>query len=97
MHFISHRGNISGPNPKLENSVDYIELAIKNGFEVEVDIWFKNNDFYLGHDSPLYKIEKNFLKRDKIWCHAKNFKAFDNLIEIPSILINAIYIFDYNT
>ena len=36
---ISHRGNTSGINKELENSPKYIEGAIHNGYEVEVDTW----------------------------------------------------------
>lgn len=105
MHFISHRGNISGPNPELENSKKYIDDAIKKGFEVEVDIWFEKNNFFLGHDAPLYKIEEEFLKNIKIWCHAKNFNAFENLLKIKAhcfwhqeddfVLTNKGYIWTY--
>ena len=34
MHLIAHRGNISGPNPKRENTPEYIEEAIEKGFDV---------------------------------------------------------------
>ena len=30
------------------------------------------------------KIEKEFLLENKIWCHAKNLKAFENLIDIKA-------------
>lgn len=77
MKIISHRGNLSGPNPKYENSPNYIQKAIDAGFEVEIDVWFLNNNFYLGHDSPDYLIELTWLKEkaDKLWCHAKNFET----------------------
>ena len=60
MIYISHRGNINGPNKKLENNPNYIKDAIKKGFSVEVDVNFKNNNFYLGHDKGQYKVSKNF-------------------------------------
>ena len=56
MFFISHRGNLEGPIRSEENKIDYINNAINQNFDVEIDVWFKNNNFYLGHDEPQYKI-----------------------------------------
>ena len=39
MIFIAHRGNTKGPNKELENTPGYIDEALDNGFDVEVDIW----------------------------------------------------------
>ena len=73
---ISHRGNISGPNHSLENNPKYILDAIKNGFDVEIDVRHHFFDgLYLGHDYPKYKIDINFLKNDKLWCHAKDLRS----------------------
>ena len=38
MILIAHRGNTIGPNIEKENHPDYIDEAIKKGFDVEVDI-----------------------------------------------------------
>ena len=46
MILISHRGNIDGPNPKLENSPEYIQLAMEKGFDVEVDVWYKDDNWW---------------------------------------------------
>ena len=77
MKLISHRGNINGCNPKLENTPDYIRDAIHLGYDVEVDVWYSNNTFWLGHDNPEYQIGLYFLleNADKLWCHAKNIEA----------------------
>ena len=83
MILISHRGNISGKNSKLENNPDYI-IEAKKGFDVEVDVWFKNNKFYLGHDYPKFEVKQKFLKQKKIWCHAKNFQAISALNKIKA-------------
>ena len=40
MKLIAHRGNIDGPNPERENSPEYIEEALKAGYDVEVDVWY---------------------------------------------------------
>jgi hypothetical protein len=84
MFFISHRGNLFGSKPKLENSPDYIMNALEQGYEVEVDVRFYKNNFYLGHDEPQFKISKNFLINKKIWCHAKNYLALEMLKKIKT-------------
>ena len=48
MIIISHRGNINGPEPQKENLPDYIDFALENGLDVEVDLWW-NKGIYLGH------------------------------------------------
>ena len=45
MIFISHRENIDGSNAKNENKTSYIFKALKNNFDVEVDIWLIDNSF----------------------------------------------------
>lgn len=75
---ISHRGNLNGKNPALENMPDYVVSALKFG-RVEVDCWFRNNQFYLGHEEPLYKIDKYFLFNPSIIVHCKNLDSFQEL------------------
>ena len=85
MFLISHRGNINGADKTKENSINYILKAIDLGYNVEVDVWFIDNFFYLGHDKPQYKINYNFLTNKKLWCHAKNLNA---LIEMSNYSIH---------
>ena len=75
MFFISHRGNVNGINKNSENKPDYVRSALKMGFHVEVDVRFRNNKFYLGHDKPTYEVNSQFLINKKIWCHAKTSEA----------------------
>jgi len=77
MILISHRGNINGRIPSKENEPSYIRDAIYLGYDVEVDVWYNNNTFWLGHDNPEYQIGLYFLleNADKLWCHAKNIEA----------------------
>jgi len=82
---ISHRGNTKGLNPDLENNPKYIESAIKLGFDVEVDVWFLEGEYFLGHDNPQYKTNLSFLERLPLWCHAKNVNALSSLISNPKI------------
>lgn len=85
MLLISHRGNLSGPNPKLENSPYYIQQALDKGFNVEVDVWCYEDIFYLGHDFPDYRIEKSFLENEMLWCHAKSPLALEKMLSNPKI------------
>ena len=85
MILISHRGNINGPNEIRENSPYYIMEAIAEGFDVEVDVWYVDNQFWLGHDSPQYRIDYKFLLNEKLWCHAKN---IDALMEMKKYAIH---------
>lgn len=77
-YLISHRGNLFGPNLDLENTVPYIETALSEGFDVEIDIWYINNEWYLGHDSPQkspVKLDFFVTNRNKLWIHCKNYEA----------------------
>ena len=78
MKIISHRGNINDCNENQENSPNYIDRAIELGYDVEVDIRYLNDGFYLGHDVPQYKVQSDWIltRKAKIWFHCKNLEAF---------------------
>tara|TARA_R110002074_G_scaffold344782_3_gene515186 strand:- start:362 stop:793 length:432 start_codon:yes stop_codon:yes gene_type:complete len=90
MHLIAHRGNISGPDPIMENKPEYIEHALKSGYDVEIDVWFVHNKLYLGHDLPQYEVTIEYLKNDRFWCHCKNIDA------LWYLLSNDIHCFFHN-
>jgi hypothetical protein len=79
MKLIAHRGNIDGPNPLEENRPEYIEAAISDGYDVEIDIRYDTFDkkLYLGHDKPQYVITWFWLGNyiDNLWIHCKNVEA----------------------
>ena len=88
MLIISHRGNLNGPQPQDENRLDYIENALKQGFNAEIDIWMKGRNLYLGHDYPAYYLKNKdyrILFSKKIWVHAKNLQALNFLIKNKKI------------
>ncbi len=76
MILISHRGNILGRKKQLENNPDYVENALKLGYDVEIDVWLIDGEFFLGHDEPQYQVHGTFLMNKGLWCHAKNIDAF---------------------
>jgi hypothetical protein len=77
MILISHRGNLSGKNELFENDPDYIDSAISQGYNVEIDVWKIDDMFFLGHDNPTYQVDiKWFIDRiEKLWIHCKNIDA----------------------
>ena len=79
MIYISHRGNTHGKLPSAENRPDYIDEAIWFGYDVEIDIWCKNDYLFLGHDSPEYPLNISWLseRSDKLWIHCKNIEAVE--------------------
>lgn len=81
MFKISHRGNINGPNPVLENKPEYVLSCIESGYHVEVDVRLIKDNVYLGHDSPDYEITLDFLKNKNLWCHCKNIESLKFLLE----------------
>jgi len=84
MKLISHRGNLSGPNPEQENQPEYIAEALKQGYDVEIDVWLKDDKFMLGHDEPQYKFPFELIDQHypKLWIHCKNIDALSKLNEL---------------
>ena len=84
MIFISHRGNLTGPDWEgMENTKEAIDHAISNGFDCEVDLWLLSGRIYLGHDRPIHKVEYEWLERrkDHLWCHAKDVRILQLLLD----------------
>lgn len=89
MKLIAHRGNIYGPIPEKENSLDYIEEALNKGFDVEVDVWYRNGKYFSGHDSPTHFIpfEFFFLHSARLWVHAKTIETLHKLLQWKSLAL----------
>jgi hypothetical protein len=83
MILISHRGNINGRMPNLENNPDYIDKAIEKKYDVEVDLRTHNGKIFLGHDAPQYQIDIEWLKSRSgyLWIHGKDRQAFEVCLE----------------
>jgi len=84
MKLIAHRGNLYGPNPKRENTIDYVEEAIQEGYDVEIDLRLHKGGLYLGHDKPEQEAPFDWLLRfrDFLWCHAKDIPALRMLMDL---------------
>ena len=81
MRFIAHRGNITGPQPSEENKTEYIDAAIAQGYDVEIDLRTENGELYLGHDTPDHKVTLTWLldRKENLWIHVKD---YDSLVTI---------------
>jgi len=81
MIYISHRGNLNGPNRNKENSPDYLNEALASGFAIEADIWWEEGAFFFGHDRPQYQYQSDSfdLCDERVYCHAKNLAALEHL------------------
>ena len=73
---IAHRGNLNGRNPERENTPKYIEEALVN-FDVEIDLRFRNNSIWLGHDEADIEINADWLFKNssKLWIHCKDIES----------------------
>lgn len=77
MILISHRGNVNGKFESYENEPNYIDAALRNGYDVEVDVWYVDGILYLGHDKPQYGVDFRWFRDriTKLWIHCKNIQA----------------------
>jgi len=89
MILISHRGNTQGRLELFENQPNYIDKAISEGFDVEVDVWYKDTKLFLGHDVAQYEVDFGwFIDRiTRLWIHCKNIEAVEFFSQIE---------YDYN-
>ena len=86
MKIISHRGNVRGPLADRENRPSYIDCAIGNGYDVEIDVRLIAGQLWLGHDEPQYKVEHSWLqpRKEYLWIHCKDLAAAKECWEYQS-------------
>jgi hypothetical protein len=94
MNIISHRGNLTGPNHRSENTESYLIQALNKSFDIEFDVWYTENKFWLGHDFPVnvfsldtlvYWSSKYFDR--KFYVHCKNILALENIVKLEKVNI----------
>lgn len=66
-YLISNYGNINKIDENKECYPEYIKLAINKGYYVKINVFYINNNFYIGNNIPKYYIDINFLYEDKIF------------------------------
>ena len=76
MRWILHRGNNNGPM-SIENDPKQIYDLICKNYEIEIDLWYNDNRFFLGHDWGQYEIHEYFLEHSGLWIHCKDAKTFE--------------------
>jgi hypothetical protein len=81
---IAHRALIAGPDHKKENSIQTISSRCQQGLSSEIDIWFHEEEFWIGHDAPRERVTLEFLTSEFLWIHAKNGEAFYKLQKISN-------------
>jgi hypothetical protein len=84
-YIISHRGNINGSNPNMENNPIYINKALEKGYYVKIDIHIKDNKFYLGNNIPQYEVSLDYLCHPKFWCHCKDLETLTYFLRYKQI------------
>jgi len=84
MILISLRGNLNGVDASKENKPYQINEVLKTGMHCWVDVWWENDEFYLGKSEPVYPVKTSFIKMYSIWANAMNFKTLLKLAEIQS-------------
>ena len=77
MLYISHRGNTDKKDINTENSPEKINFCIELGYDVEIDIRYINDEWWLGHDTPQYKVSFDWINNlsKKLWIHCKNYQS----------------------
>ena len=80
MFLISHRGNLSGRDVKLENNPTQIQKVLDLGYHCEIDVWYINGVFLLGHDFPTIAVSEYDLENSKLWCHAKTVESLQKML-----------------
>jgi len=84
MKKIAHRGNTNGPQPTFENTLEYMISAWSEGYDIECDLIAHKGILYFGHDEPQQPADTEFIQRNGVWCHAKNFEALVLLSEMKT-------------
>ena len=95
MKLISHRGNVDGKYPQYENLPEYVDKALQLGYDCEVDLHYHDDEFWLGHDEPTYKIDLKWLtdRHLYLWIHCKTLTTIEYLKELENE--NGVNILNY--
>lgn len=81
---ISNRGNIDGCRPELENTLPYVQKALKEGWHVCVDVFFHCGAFILPFDGGFHVAPPALLSKQRVWCRAHDADTMDALCNITA-------------
>lgn len=79
---ISHLGNTDGRRPEQENTLPYVQKALKEGWHVCIDVAFRSGAFVLPHDNGFHAIPPALLSKQRVWCRAQDADTIDALCNI---------------
>lgn len=82
MLLIAHRGILNGKK-EGENHPEQVQYCLDHKLDVEVDVWFDDDSFWLGHDAPTYRIDIEFLYKEGLWIHCKSIQALQMVKNLP--------------
>ncbi len=74
MLLVAHRALLNGKKDG-ENHPEQIEYCLNHGLDVEIDVWYTDDSFWLGHDQPQYRVDIDFLQLPNLWLHCKNIES----------------------
>lgn len=78
MKLISHRGNLNGIEPDKENTLEAIDKCLSFGFDVMVDVWYDNSNWFLGTLGPSIPVSWTMLNslKNNLWMNARTVETF---------------------
>lgn len=79
---ISHLGNIDGRQPERENTLKYLQEALKAGWHICVDVQFLRGSFVLPHDRGFDVAPPGFFSKQRVWSRCHNAETMDALCNI---------------
>jgi len=79
---ICHRGNLEKKIEEIENRPLTLAYRDVEGYDVECDVWYKDNKLWLGHDEPQYETFIEWLAvSPRRLIHAKDGETFAYLLQ----------------
>ena len=98
MILIAHRGNVNGEQADRENTLSYVQEALDLGYHCEIDICkWDGEKFWLGHDEPTEPVDADWLKNNKLWCHAKDYNSLTYIPGMKSSWLHQPYFLYWNS
>jgi hypothetical protein len=79
---ISHLGNIDGRNEERENTLPYIQEALKAGWHVCIEVVFRNGNFLLPHIHGMTPVPPALLSKQRVWVRTHDAETLDGLCTI---------------
>ena len=79
---IANLGNTDGRNLELENTLPYVQKALKEGWHVCINVVFHCGNFVLPFDGGFHVAPPALLSKQRVWCRAFDADTVDALCNI---------------